>query len=198
MSKPADGDAIERRVGPLFNRSSESTQSRTGQNLGRSKEFVSCGRGHVVEITVQGVTSCGFTVLDLIAPSKKVLNSCLLLVQWVPCVLASGVLQYVLIAFVVSSAGDIMTFMATNATTLRYAATVKARALKDVWNLAVVIPVDKGMGVANGGSNGSLNGCFSGELVPEENFLAICSRELLARSCELLEKMRQGVVWKDH
>ncbi|GFP86033.1 hypothetical protein PHJA_000747200 [Phtheirospermum japonicum] len=76
-----------------------------------------------------------------------------------------------------------------------------ARALKDVWNLAAVIPVDKGMGVSNGGgnggSNGSSNGSFSGELVPEENFLGICSRELLARGCELLKKTRKGDLhWK--
>ncbi|CAA0823045.1 Plant protein of unknown function (DUF828) with plant pleckstrin homology-like region [Striga hermonthica] len=92
----------------------------------------------------------------------------------------------------VRSPGDIMTLTAAAATALRGAATLKARALKDVWNLASVIPVDKGMGVAGGGSNGSSNGSFSGELVPEENFLGICSRELLARGCELLKKTRTG------
>ncbi|KAL3626321.1 hypothetical protein CASFOL_029870 [Castilleja foliolosa] len=101
----------------------------------------------------------------------------------------------------VRSAGDIMTLTAAAATALRGAATLKARALKDVWNLAAVIPVDKGMGVSNGGgnggSNGSSNGSFSGELVPEENFLGICSRELLARGCELLKKTRKGDLhWK--
>ncbi|KAK6117202.1 hypothetical protein DH2020_049081 [Rehmannia glutinosa] len=101
----------------------------------------------------------------------------------------------------VRSAGDIMTLTAAAATALRGAATLKARALKDVWNIAAVIPVDKGMGVANGGgnsgSNGSSNGSFSGELVPEENFLGICSRELLARGCELLKKTRKGDLhWK--
>ncbi|CAA0806613.1 Plant protein of unknown function (DUF828) with plant pleckstrin homology-like region [Striga hermonthica] len=94
----------------------------------------------------------------------------------------------------VRSPGDIMTLTAAAATALRGAATLKARALKDVWNLAAVIPVDKGMGDA---SNGSSNGSFSGELVPEENFLGICSRELLARGCELLKKTRQGDLhWK--
>jgi hypothetical protein len=83
---------------------------------------------------------------------------------------------------------------------LRGAATLKARALKEVWNIAAVIPVDKGLAVAGGnGSNGSSNGSFSGELVPEENFLGICSRELLARGCELLKRTRKGdyyhVVW---
>lgn len=76
---------------------------------------------------------------------------------------------------------------------LRGAATLKARALKEVWNIAAVIPVDKGVGVGGGnGSNGSSNGSFSGELVPEANFLGICSREYLARGCELLKRTRKG------
>ena len=76
---------------------------------------------------------------------------------------------------------------------LRGAATLKARALKDVWNIAAVIPLEKGMGVGSSGSNGSSNGSFSGELVPEENFLGICSRELLAKGCELLKRTRKGI-----
>ncbi|KAI5573317.1 hypothetical protein POPTR_010G082400v4 [Populus trichocarpa] len=98
----------------------------------------------------------------------------------------------------VRSAGDIMTLTAAAATALRGAATLKARALKEVWNIAAVIPVDKGLAVAGGnGSNGSSNGSFSGELVPEENFLGICSRELLARGCELLKRTRKGDLhWK--
>ncbi|XVF66625.1 hypothetical protein PTKIN_Ptkin10aG0051900 [Pterospermum kingtungense] len=89
----------------------------------------------------------------------------------------------------VRSAGDIMALTAGAATALRGAATLKARTLKEVWNIAAVIPVDKGGG---NGSNGSSNGSFSGELVPEENFLGICSRELLARGCELLKRTRKG------
>ncbi|KAK4482849.1 hypothetical protein RD792_010021 [Penstemon davidsonii] len=101
----------------------------------------------------------------------------------------------------VRSAGDIMTLTAGAATALRGAATLKARALKEVWNIAAVIPVEKGTGFTNGGknggSNGSSNGSFSGELVPEENFLGICSRELLAQGCELLKKTRNGDLhWK--
>ncbi|KAL8490899.1 hypothetical protein ACS0TY_022776 [Phlomoides rotata] len=97
----------------------------------------------------------------------------------------------------VQSAGDIMTLTAGAATALRGAATLKARALKEVWSIASVIPVDKVMGVPNGGSNGSSNGSLSGELVPEENFLGICSRELLARGCELLKRTRKGDLhWK--
>lgn len=67
--------------------------------------------------------------------------------------------------------------------------------MKDVWNVAAVAPLDKGtrfVSGGNGGSNGSSNASFSGELIPEENFLEICSRELLARGCELLKKTRTG------
>ncbi|XAR57279.1 hypothetical protein NMG60_11025356 [Bertholletia excelsa] len=101
----------------------------------------------------------------------------------------------------VRSAGDIMTLTASAATALRGAATLKARALKEVWNIAAVIPVEKGSGVGHGsgsGSNGSSNGSFSGELVgPEENFLGICSRELLAQGCALLKRTRKGDLhWK--
>ncbi|KAF2284281.1 hypothetical protein GH714_020218 [Hevea brasiliensis] len=45
----------------------------------------------------------------------------------------------------VRSPGDIMTLTAAAATALRGAATLKARALKEVWNIAAVIPVDKGL-----------------------------------------------------
>ncbi|KAG7991998.1 hypothetical protein I3843_02G106100 [Carya illinoinensis] len=95
----------------------------------------------------------------------------------------------------VRSPGDIMTLTAAAATALRGAATLKARALKEVWNIAAVIPVDKGIGAGgngNNGSNGNSNSSFSGELVPEENFLGICSRELLARGGELLKRTRKG------
>ncbi|XP_038722407.1 VAN3-binding protein-like isoform X2 [Tripterygium wilfordii] len=106
------------------------------------------------------------------------------------------------LAFVVGSAvnvrssGDIRTLTAAAATALRGAATLKARTLKEVWNIAAVIPVEKGIG-GGGGSNGSSNGSFSGELLPEENFLGICSSELLARGCELLKRTRTGELhWK--
>ncbi|KAK7273517.1 hypothetical protein RIF29_14570 [Crotalaria pallida] len=61
---------------------------------------------------------------------------------------------------------------------LRGAATLKARALKEVWNVATVIPMEKSLGnsgSAGDGSVGSANSSFSGELAPEENFLGICS-----------------------
>ncbi|KNA16278.1 hypothetical protein SOVF_090540 [Spinacia oleracea] len=95
----------------------------------------------------------------------------------------------------VRSSGDIMTLTAAAATALRGAATLKARALKDVWNIASVLPAEKGNTV-NNGSNGS-SGSHSGEIMPEDNFLGICSRELLARGCELLKRTRKGDLhWK--
>jgi len=82
---------------------------------------------------------------------------------------------------------------------LRGAATLKARALKEVWNIAAVIPVEKNLAAGgvnnNNASNGNSNSSFSGELVPEENFLGICSRELLARGCELLKRTRKGIYY---
>ena len=94
---------------------------------------------------------------------------------------------------------------------LRGAATLKARALKEVWNIAAVIPVEKGGGVGGGGgghhqkhgapkqqqhhhrkleSNGSSISDVS--LEEENNFLGICSQELLARGTELLKRTRKG------
>lgn len=79
---------------------------------------------------------------------------------------------------------------------LRGAATLKARALKEVWNIASVTPVDRAMGASNGGRNGSLSGSHSGEIVVEENFLGICSKELLARGGELLKRTRKGKIFR--
>lgn len=77
-------------------------------------------------------------------------------------------------------------------------ATLKARAMKEVWNIASVIPMDKGLTTSRGcsnlnnGSNGSSVSSHSGELIQEENFLGTCSREWLARGCELLKRTRKG------
>lgn len=86
---------------------------------------------------------------------------------------------------------------------------MKARALKEVWNIAAVIPVEKG--TMGGGhhdkhsvhkqhhkleSNGS---SVSDDLSLEEenNFLGLCSQELLARGTELLKRTRKGALhWK--
>ncbi|CAK8573670.1 unnamed protein product [Lathyrus sativus] len=96
----------------------------------------------------------------------------------------------------VRSAGDIMTLTAAAATALRGAATLKARALKEVWNIAAVIPVERNLGGSDGGT-GSSNSSFSGEFVREENFLSTCNREYLARGSELLKRTRKGDLhWK--
>ncbi|KAM7280254.1 hypothetical protein ACFE04_007388 [Oxalis oulophora] len=97
----------------------------------------------------------------------------------------------------VQSAGDMLTLTAGAATALRGAATLKARALKEVWNIAAVIPVDKGMPGGGNGSIHSTNSSNSDEMIPGENFLGICSRELLARGSELLKRTREGDLhWK--
>lgn len=59
---------------------------------------------------------------------------------------------------------------------------MKARALKEVWNIAAVIPVEKGIPKRSGYR----------DLAPEDNFLGICSKELLAKGCELLKRTRKG------
>ncbi|KAF3614175.1 hypothetical protein FXO38_35825 [Capsicum annuum] len=52
--------------------------------------------------------------------------------------------------------------------------TLEARTSNEAWNIAAIIPVDKIMGSGNGGGR---NGSSSSELIAEENFLEICSRE---------------------
>uniref|UniRef100_A0A0D9Y177 PH domain-containing protein n=1 Tax=Leersia perrieri TaxID=77586 RepID=A0A0D9Y177_9ORYZ len=127
----------------------------------------------------------------------------------------------------VRTPGDIATITAAAATALRGAATLKARALKDVWNVAAVIPVEKNTIAAGGhhksnghkhqhqqqqqnhkenhrhGGNGSnTSSSFSDELAivdgdDSNNFLSICSQELLARGTELLKRTRKGALhWK--
>ncbi|KAK1311317.1 hypothetical protein QJS10_CPA08g00299 [Acorus calamus] len=114
----------------------------------------------------------------------------------------------------VKTPGDIVTLTAAAATALRGAATLKARALKEVWNIAAVIPVEKGGGFGNHHGHYSHhhnhhhnhphlqkhqsdNGSFSGDMVPEDNFLGVCSQELLARGTELLKRTRKGALhWK--
>lgn len=59
-----------------------------------------------------------------------------------------------------------------------------------MWNIAAVIPVEKGVpkgGVGSGGGGG-----YQGGLTPEDNFLGMYSRELLAKGCELLKRTREG------
>ncbi|XP_027350200.1 VAN3-binding protein-like isoform X2 [Abrus precatorius] len=116
------------------------------------------------------------------------------------------------LASVVSSAvnvrshDDITTLTAAAATALRGAATLKARALKEVWNIAAVTPLEKGIGGIglcgknnnNNNSNASNTSTSdSGEVFNGENFLGACSQELLARGSELLKRTRKGDLhWK--
>ncbi|XP_073040679.1 VAN3-binding protein-like [Primulina eburnea] len=98
----------------------------------------------------------------------------------------------------VRSHGDISTLTAAAATALRGVATLKARALKEVWNVASAIPIEKGISLGTGTNSSSNNsGSYCEELVPEENFLAACNQELLARGSELLKRTRTGDLhWK--
>lgn len=83
---------------------------------------------------------------------------------------------------------------------LRGVATLKARAMKEVWNIASVIPMDKGInpgGCSNvngngNGSNVSSSSSHSGEFLVEDNFLGHCNREWLARGGQLLKRTRKG------
>ncbi|CDP03666.1 unnamed protein product [Coffea canephora] len=102
----------------------------------------------------------------------------------------------------VRSHGDISTLTAAAATALRGVATLKARVLKEVWNIATVIPVERGIGIGgsvrNNNNNDFVNfGGYGEGFVPEENFLGVCNQELLARGRELLKRTRQGDLhWK--
>ncbi|KAG4393751.1 hypothetical protein AAZX31_03G138900 [Glycine max] len=103
----------------------------------------------------------------------------------------------------VRSPDDITTLTAAAATALRGAATLKARALKEVWNIATVTPLERGIGgiglcgksINSNTSNTSTSD--SGEIFNGENFLGSCSQELLAKGSELLKRTRKGDLhWK--
>ncbi|KAE8009769.1 hypothetical protein FH972_006185 [Carpinus fangiana] len=99
----------------------------------------------------------------------------------------------------VRSPDDIVTLTAAAATALRGAATLKARALKEVLNVAAVTPLEKGMGIGfcGKGNNGHPSSSSSGELAPVENFLGNYGLDLLAKGSELLKRTRKGDLhWK--
>ncbi|KAI5395117.1 VAN3-binding protein [Lathyrus oleraceus] len=112
------------------------------------------------------------------------------------------------LASVVSSAvnvrshDDITTLTAAAATALRGAATLKARALKEMWSINAVTPLEKsiGIGICGGKANNNSSSSTSdsgGEIVNADNFLSACSQELLARGTELLKRTRKGDLhWK--
>ncbi|XP_047961199.1 VAN3-binding protein-like [Salvia hispanica] len=85
---------------------------------------------------------------------------------------------------------DISTLTAAAATALRGVATLKARALKEVWNVAaaVALPIEMSLGNnSNSTSNSSSN-----SYCEEENFLVSCNQEMLARGTHLLKRTRKG------
>ncbi|KAH7517250.1 hypothetical protein FEM48_Zijuj09G0043100 [Ziziphus jujuba var. spinosa] len=99
----------------------------------------------------------------------------------------------------VRSHDDIVTLTAAAATALRGAATLKARAMKEVWNIAAVIPVEKGigLGVCGKGNNCHSNSSssFSGDLCPAaDSFPVFCNQDILAKGSELLKRTRKDVV----
>ncbi|RAL47672.1 hypothetical protein DM860_012297 [Cuscuta australis] len=98
----------------------------------------------------------------------------------------------------VRSHGDISTLTAAAATALRGAATLKARALKEVWNIATVTPAPEDRhGTSRGLMTSNNNGGYCEGLDIEENFLGVCNQELLARGRELLKRTRNGDLhWK--
>ncbi|KAE8663496.1 SWR1-complex protein 4-like isoform X2 [Hibiscus syriacus] len=94
----------------------------------------------------------------------------------------------------VRTAEDITTLNAGAATALRGAAILKARVLKEAWNIAAVIPVEKGGG---NGSNGSSNGGFSGELLPDENLLGFAAESCLLKALQIIGVILPGDLhWK--
>ncbi|KAK7345869.1 hypothetical protein VNO77_16482 [Canavalia gladiata] len=110
------------------------------------------------------------------------------------------------LASVVSSAvnvrshDDITTLTAAAATALRGAATLKARALKEVWNITAVTPPERGIGIGicgKGYNNSNSSTSDSEEIINGEKFLGACSQELLAKGTELLKRTRKGDLhWK--
>ncbi|XP_020577213.1 VAN3-binding protein-like [Phalaenopsis equestris] len=109
----------------------------------------------------------------------------------------------------VRDSGDIVTLTAAAATALRGAATLKARSLREVWNIAAVIPEEKG-GVSsrfghhlrqqhelNSPATAAKDGNGGVGSNYKENFLGICSQEVLSRGAELLKRTRKGNLhWK--
>ena len=73
---------------------------------------------------------------------------------------------------------------------------MKARALKDVWNITSVTPLERGIGIGicGKGSYSTSSTSDSGEIINGENFLGACSLELLGKGSELLKRTRKGNV----
>ncbi|KAE8708142.1 hypothetical protein F3Y22_tig00110356pilonHSYRG00171 [Hibiscus syriacus] len=96
----------------------------------------------------------------------------------------------------VRSPDDIVTLTAAAATALRGAATLKARAKKEVRNVTAVLMAEKGISFAKSNNRHS-NGNHRGELDTGEDCLSACNQELIAKGCELLKRTRKGDLhWK--
>ncbi|KAI4378564.1 hypothetical protein MLD38_016023 [Melastoma candidum] len=110
------------------------------------------------------------------------------------------------LASVVSSAvnvrthDDVTTLTAAAATALRGAATLKARATKDVWNIAAVAPADRssiGIGLCSKATTANSYSGNSGEILTGECVLGGRIPEFLANGAELLKRTRKGDLhWK--
>ncbi|XP_010545099.1 PREDICTED: VAN3-binding protein [Tarenaya hassleriana] len=100
----------------------------------------------------------------------------------------------------VRSHDDIVTLNAAAATALRGAVTLKARALKEVWNVTAALTTEKSTtaGICGQLTTKHSDSSFSGELpVSGQEFLSICNQELLAKGTELLKRTRGGDLhWK--
>ncbi|XP_078430932.1 VAN3-binding protein-like isoform X2 [Wolffia australiana] len=100
------------------------------------------------------------------------------------------------------TAGDITALTAAAATALRGTAAWKARALKEVWNVASVVPLGKGdrqeqRSNRQAKSKDYPKGHFlNGDLLPDD-FFAICGQEFLSQGSLLLKRTRKGALhWK--
>ncbi|KAK8957879.1 hypothetical protein KSP39_PZI000526 [Platanthera zijinensis] len=100
----------------------------------------------------------------------------------------------------VRTSGDVVTLTAAAATALRAAATLRARALREAWNISAVIPVEK-VGVCSQFDHHCRRQRqqkspataidMNDETHPQEDFLEICGQDLLARGTELLKRTRK-------
>jgi hypothetical protein len=99
---------------------------------------------------------------------------------------------YFFFPFVVLDLKSVLCFIYT---ALRGAATLKARALKEVWSITAGTSLERGIGIGlcgKGNNNSNSSTSDSGEIINGENFLGACSQDLLAKGTELLKRTRKG------
>ncbi|KAI4984736.1 hypothetical protein ZWY2020_017366 [Hordeum vulgare] len=90
----------------------------------------------------------------------------------------------------VRTPGDIVTVTAAAATALRGAATLRARALKEVWNIAAVIPVEKGT-MGGGGGGGGREGTITSRMCKS----SIASWRATAAASAIFHSRRRTTSW---